>query len=323
MTSQMVSKKWLVTGASQGLGLAMALSALKAGHKVLAGARNPEKAAAEHPELETAGGKWLKLDVSSLDTQQVVSQAIEAFGGIDVVVNNAGYFQSGTIEDLTYVSAASPKLGQVLICSTREEEMQAAISTQYLGPIRVLKGALPTLRTQNAGTIVLNSGIFGLYPCPAGALYNSSKAAIDMVYETLKLELAPFNIRTITINAGLQRTGILTNGPMPKNGIGQHYLEKTPVGAMLGIVGGIAQDPGQMPGDPTKFGDRVVEIVDGTGYGKGLEKVARFIFGRDGLQLAAKKLEVLGEEVKASQKIALSIDVDGCSAPGVAGVAEF
>jgi len=101
MVSQATSKKWLITGASQGLGLTMALSALKCGHKVLAGARHPEKAATDHPEIEAAGGKWFKLDVSSPDTQHVISQAIGAFGGIDVVVNNAGYFQVGTIEDLT------------------------------------------------------------------------------------------------------------------------------------------------------------------------------------------------------------------------------
>jgi len=142
-----------------------------------------------------------------------------------------------------------------------------------------------------------------------------------MVYETLKVELAPFNIRPIIINAGLVRTSVLKNAPMPKNGFGQHYLEKTAVGATLGIVGGLVQDPEQMPGDPVKFGDRVVEIVDGTGYGEGLENNARFIFGRDGLQLAAKKVERLTGEVKASQKIAISIDVEGCSAPGVAAVA--
>lgn len=96
----MASKTWLVTGASQGLGLAIALSALKAGHKVIAGARNPDVATKEHPEVLAAGGEWLKLDVSLPSTKEIVQQAAEETGGIDVAVNNAGYSLAGQIEDL-------------------------------------------------------------------------------------------------------------------------------------------------------------------------------------------------------------------------------
>lgn len=79
----------------------MALAALKAGHRVIACARNVEKAREEHPAVEAHGGRWLKLDVSSSDTTEIVRKAVEEAGGVDVVVNNAGYFQAGTIEDLT------------------------------------------------------------------------------------------------------------------------------------------------------------------------------------------------------------------------------
>lgn len=101
MPETTASKTWLVTGASQGLGLAIALSALKSGHNVIAGARNPDVAATDHPEVVTAGGKWLQLDVSLPSTKDVVQQAVKEAGGIDVVVNNAGYFLAGQIEDLT------------------------------------------------------------------------------------------------------------------------------------------------------------------------------------------------------------------------------
>ena len=100
MGSSSTGKTWLITGASQGLGLAMALAALRAGHKVTAGARDPAKAAKTHPEVESAGGKWLKLDVSSTDTKDVVAKASDEVGGFDVVVNNAGYLLAGTIEEL-------------------------------------------------------------------------------------------------------------------------------------------------------------------------------------------------------------------------------
>ncbi len=98
---------WLVTGASQGLGLAITLSALRAGHKVIAGARKPEVAAKAHPEVEAEGGHWLQLDVDSKNTTEVISKAVEDVGGVDVVVNNAGWYLNGTIEDLTYVSPSS------------------------------------------------------------------------------------------------------------------------------------------------------------------------------------------------------------------------
>ena len=100
MTNETVPKTWLVTGASQGLGLAISLAALKAGHKVIAGARRPAVAAKAHPELEAAGGKWLELDVSLPSAREVVQKAAEEAHGLDVVVNNAGYVLMGAIEGL-------------------------------------------------------------------------------------------------------------------------------------------------------------------------------------------------------------------------------
>ena len=94
------SKVWLVTGASSGLGTAIALAALRAGHKVIACARTPEKAAKDHPEVESLGGRWLQLDVNASNTQQVVREVAEGEGRLDVVVNNAGFAMAGSIEDL-------------------------------------------------------------------------------------------------------------------------------------------------------------------------------------------------------------------------------
>lgn len=101
MSETYSGKTWLITGASQGLGLAIALSALKAGHKVIAGARSPDVAAQTHPELIAAGGNWLQLDVSLPSTRAIVQRTAEHAGGIDVVVNNAGYYAAGLLEDFT------------------------------------------------------------------------------------------------------------------------------------------------------------------------------------------------------------------------------
>ena len=97
-------KVWLVTGANSGLGLAITMSALQAGHRVLATARDTSKAAHDNPDVEKLGGSWVKLDVTDENTQHVVSNAIKekADGKIDVVVSNAGYLQASSIEDARY-----------------------------------------------------------------------------------------------------------------------------------------------------------------------------------------------------------------------------
>lgn len=91
---------WLITGASSGFGTALAETVLKAGHRVIATARNTEKAAKSNPQIESLGGKWLQLDVNDPNTIAKVDQAIREIGEIDVVVNNAGYSIIGAMEDM-------------------------------------------------------------------------------------------------------------------------------------------------------------------------------------------------------------------------------
>lgn len=101
-TNGIEPKVWLITGASQGLGLSLTLAALRRGHKVLATARQPDNARSEHPEVECSGGIWIELDVSRPDTQARVDAAIRRYGGgrIDVVLNSAGYALVATVEDM-------------------------------------------------------------------------------------------------------------------------------------------------------------------------------------------------------------------------------
>ena len=201
--------------------------------------------------------------------------------------------------------------------------MQKAFDTQFWGPIRVLKGALPQMRARKSGTIVYISSIFGFYSCPSLAMYSGPKAASDMLQQSLAIELAPFNIRTLSIVAGLYRTGVLTNSKKPANG----FSEATMAGAVaesLGHVGKIVADPqANMPGDPAKFGQRIVEIVDGTGLGKGLEKCSNFLFGRDAVKMSAMKMQKLAEDFAASNAIAHSTDFEGHTSDGVYTVAEI
>lgn len=153
---------WLVTGASSGLGVAIAEAALLAGHKVIATARNPTKAAQDNPQISKLGGTWIELDVTSFNTPKKVEDAINEAGGvIDVVVNNAGYSLLGSIEDMS------------------ETEIENQFSTNVYGPVRVLKGILPFMRARKSGTIVNISSSAGIDGLPTCAMYAGTKFALE------------------------------------------------------------------------------------------------------------------------------------------------
>lgn len=209
-----------------------------------------------------------------------------------------------------------------LLILNREAEMQAIMDTNFYGPIRVLKGALPTMRAQKSGTIVYMSSIFGFFACPGASMYSCSKSAMESVHDCLKVELAAFNIRSVILEPGMHRTNVIVAAAQPSV-VSQHYLE-TAVGQALGLAGAIAQDPDtHVAGDPNKLGDRVVEFVDGTGMGKGLEKTTRLLLGRDAVELARAKMNALREDHDASYKIAMSTDYEGHRGSGVSGVARL
>jgi NAD(P)-dependent dehydrogenase (short-subunit alcohol dehydrogenase family) len=192
--------------------------------------------------------------------------------------------------------------------------MQQALSTNFFGHLRVIKGALPTMRAQKSGTIVLISSVYSMFPLPAYSAYSCPKAASDMLYETLKYEVGAFGIRTLVLNAGMYQTSVILNSPTPAAGFGQPYLEETLVGRALGLAGTFVEHPEDtIAGDPAKFGDCVVDLVDGTGHGKGLEKQSRVVMGRDSVEMIEKKLKWLTAEVEGSRKIAGAADYEGRS----------
>lgn len=201
--------------------------------------------------------------------------------------------------------------------------MHAIMETNFFGPIRVLKGVLPAMRARGSGTIVLIGSTFGFYPCPSCAMYNTSKAAAEMLHETLMKELELFKIRTLIIEPGLFRTNVVTNAPQPVAGFSEPYLG-TAIGKSLELVGNILQDPARyMPGDPSKLGDRVVEFVDRSGMAKDVAPRDRLLLGRDAVELYKLKLQSLTEDLEASSQMALSTDYDGHTGQGVSVVANF
>lgn len=190
MTTKQV---WLITGAGRGLGVDIARSALAAGHAVVATGRDPQKvdvAIGRHDNLLA-----VKLDVTHPeDAQAAIQTTVRKCGRIDVLVNNAGDFYAGFFEEL------SP------------EQVRRQIETLLFGPMNVTRAALPVMRKQRSGlliTISSTAGIAGQLFCTA---YAAAKFGLEGWIESLTPEVAPFGIRTMLIEPGFFRTGLLSAG---------------------------------------------------------------------------------------------------------------
>lgn len=178
---------WLITGASRGFGQEFARTALNHGCRVAATARKPEaitQALGRHEDLLPVG-----LDVTDRTSiHHAVTSIMEAFGRIDVLVNNAGYGIFGSLEETT------------------DEETRAIYDTNVFGLMNVTRAVLPHMRAQQSGRIV-NMGSMASFACdPGGSLYDSTKFAVAGLSEVLSLEMKPFGIESIVVEPGMFRT---------------------------------------------------------------------------------------------------------------------
>lgn len=204
---------------------------------------------------------------------------------------------------------------------SREDEMQAQMNTNFWGPVRVIKGVLPSMRARS-GTIVAISSILGIFPMVAGVMYSCSKASLDMLQAVLAKELSSFNVRMITITAGLYETNVVANAKVAAKGVSEDYMNST-VGEVLGVVQNFVRNNETAPGDAKKFGERLVDVVDGRGLGAGLEKNSRFLFGKDAITLSDVVIKQMTENFEASKEIAQSTDFDNPTHSGVAWMADI
>ena len=182
---------WLVTGASRGMGVDFAQAALAAGHAVVATGRDPQRvteAVGAHPDLLT-----VKLDVTDPDdARAAVRAAVDRFGRIDVLVNNAANFYAGFFEEIT------------------PEDFRAQVETNLFGPINVTRAVLPVMRAQRSGLVMTISSTAGLVGGEFTSAYATSKFAVEGWIESLTPEVAPFGIRTMLVEPGFFRTALLT-----------------------------------------------------------------------------------------------------------------
>src|SRR5215213_7252167 len=184
-------KTWLITGAGRGMGVEFARAALAAGHNVVATGRNPDT-------VRAAVGEHENLLVTALDVtdphsaEAAAAAALDRFGRIDVLLNNAGNFVAGFFEELT------------------TEQVRAQIETNLFGPMTVTRAVLPVLRKQRSGQVISISSGAGVIGSASGSAYAASKFALEGWMESLAGEVQPFGIGTMIVEPGFFRTGLLT-----------------------------------------------------------------------------------------------------------------
>src|SRR5437588_516485 len=221
---------WFITGAGRGMGVDIAKSALAAGNAVVATGRNRERvtsALGAHDDLLA-----VKLDVTSLDdAKAAVQAAVDRFGRIDVLVNNAGTFYAGFFEEIT------------------PEDFRAQIETTLFGPMNVTRAALPVLRAQRSGLVVAISSTAGIVGQEFCTAYAASKFGMEGWIESLTPEIAPFGIRTMLVEPGFFRTELLTpESTSYANASIEDYGERTEQ-----TVAAWNSMNGQQGGDPAKL----------------------------------------------------------------------
>jgi len=233
-----MSKVWFVTGSSRGLGRNIVEVALEAGEMVVATARKPEQL---QDLVERYGDqvRTIALDVTNPESAtNAVKAAVEAFGRIDVLVNNAGYGDIASVEDVTI------------------DDFKAQIDTNFYGVVYMTKAVLPVMRQQGSGHIIQVSSIGGRSGAPGLAGYQSAKWAVGGFSTVLTQEVAPFGIKVTVLEPGGMRTDWAgTSMTIPP--ISKPY-EQT-VGAFVGFLKTIA---GNEVSDPVKVAKVIVELID-------------------------------------------------------------
>src|SRR5881296_872593 len=195
MAHQAAKKVWFITGAGRGMGVDFAKAALAAGHTVVATGRDTDAVAKAVGKSE--GLLIVKLDVTHrADAEAAARAAVDRFGRIDVLVNNAGNFFAGYFEELT------------------PEQIDRQLGTLLIGPMNVTRAVLPVMRKQRSGHIITLSSSAGVVGFEFVSAYAAAKFGVEGWMESLHPEIAPFGIHTTLVNPGFFRTQLISDKSM-------------------------------------------------------------------------------------------------------------
>jgi len=275
-----MSKVWFVTGASAGIGTSVAKAALAAGDRVIATARNLEKLRAAIGQPASDRLAYLPLDVSSEEqAKQAVDVAVDEFGRIDVLVNNAGYCLIGNLESLT------------------TDQIKRQLETNFYGVMYVMRAALPVMRRQRSGRIINISSMAGVIGYGTSAAYAASKFAVEGLSLSVAQEVERFGIKVTVVEPGFFRTDLLA----PQSVIfGDVVVDG--YDAPESIKARRRAYNGMQPGDPAKLGNVLVQIAAMESPPK------QFSAGSDAVAGITADLKARLVEVEAHQALSASTD---------------
>jgi len=276
------SRTWLITGASSGLGYALAEFVLQRGDCVVLAARSMNGMsglAARYPDRALAVG----LDVTQPQQRiAAVERAQAHFGGIDVLVNNAGIDFLGAVEE------------------QREEDYRAQFEVNFFGAVAMLRLVLPGMRRRQSGTIVNISSMDGIASLPVNGYYASSKFALEGITESLWQEIEPIGLRAFLVEPGSFRTGIEQRTRFSGEPIEAYEATSGAFRKMMTTV-----SPDMFPGDPVRAAAAIYEVVAS-------ESPRHWVvLGSDAQRRIGAKLDMLRAEFEAGADTARSTDYPG------------
>jgi NAD(P)-dependent dehydrogenase (short-subunit alcohol dehydrogenase family) len=284
MSSPDSSRVWLITGTSSGFGRQIAQAALARGDRVVATARRPETLAglvAAAPERVHP----VALDVTRADQiDAAVHAALERFGGIDVLVNNAGHGSVGAVEEIDMA------------------DLRALMDTMFFGPVALTQAVLPHMRERRSGVIVQMSSMGGQLSPPGFGAYCSAKFALEALSESLATEVEPYGIRVLIVEPGAFRTEF-GGGRMHRSRDSGLYAETA--GKNRAYIDG---SDGTQPGDPRKAAAAIVAALDAP------DAPLRLALGDDAVDAIRAKHDRLRADLGAWEHVSRSTVFDEAAA---------
>ncbi|MGA2741285.1 MAG: oxidoreductase [Bryobacteraceae bacterium] len=279
----MAQKVWLITGASRGFGAEMSKAVLASGDKLVATARNATSL--EHLGNTGAGGNSnllaVALDVTDeTQAREAVQAALNHFGRIDVLVNNAGYGLMGAVEE----SSAA--------------EVERLYRTNVFGLLNMIRAVLPSMRKQGAGHIINFSSLGGYSSAPGFGVYCSTKFAVEGITEALHGEVAPLGIHATVVEPGYFRTDFLDTSSLAETAARIPDYAAT-VGKVREFA---AAHNHQQPGDPVRLGQAIVELAHAA------TPPLRLPLGTDTLRRIAEKNSFVQAEAEKWRALSASTD---------------
>jgi NAD(P)-dependent dehydrogenase (short-subunit alcohol dehydrogenase family) len=279
---QSVQKTFLITGVSSGFGRAFAQAALDAGHKVIGTVRKPD-ACAEFERLAPGRAHAVELDVADFErVEPVIAQALQQYGPVDVLINNAGYGHEGTLEE-------SPLA-----------EMRRQFDVNVFGAVAVTKAVLPSMRIRRKGHIINITSMGGFITLPGISYYCGSKFALEGISEVLAKEVAQFNVHVTAVAPGSFRTDWAGRSMVRSaRSVPDYDALFDPVRAAR------EAKSGKQAGDPAKAAQVLLDLVESE------HPPVHLVLGSDALKLVSEKLVAMQEEVAAWQDVSRSTDFGG------------